>query len=915
MPQPRTTAATPDLSVPFWRQLRWQLILTFIVLAVLPAGVIEAINLSLTRNQAEQQVFNQLETVVQLKQNQLTGRLHDSQAALRFILSDPIVERMAAVLQEQQPMLDDQAPINALLQQLATSTTQGVRFSKLLLYTPSGLIVAASDPLQIGKLVNRQPYFAPSLTQSYIQPPYYSLSGGALSMVITEPIRDPAGQLIGVLAGELDLNFLARFMLERSGLGETGETYLVSLESNYLLTPSRFEGYPLTQAYHSEGIDRALRGESGAGVYYNYRNPPVEVFGSYRWIPELQAGLIAEIEVSEALASYLQARTSSIGLTLLSILLAAAVGLFMTARISQPIGLLTRAAVKVAGGDLSQQVTIPQRNEMGVLATVFNTMTNELKQIHEDLEQRIIARTAELAKATEEAQAARAAAEEANRLKDRFLANMSHELRTPLNSIINFSYILQTGMRGELNEDQKDYLTRIYDSGEHLLGLINDILDLAKIEAGRMDLFKEPLKLPELVRGVMSTATGLLKDKPVELRQELAPDLPQVMADRTRIRQVLLNLLSNAAKFTDRGSITVHAAQEGEYVVLSVSDTGIGIPPEHLDHIFEEFRQIDGEANRRYEGTGLGLAICRRLVEMHGGQVWAESTVGEGSTFFFTLPIVEASTPAAAPALAQLLTAAQEQEGEGRTVVVIDDDRAAIEIIAAYLSKDGYTVYGISDSRIALEETRRLKPAAIILDILMPYKDGWEVLSELKTDPELQTVPVMLYTIVEDQKMGYYLGASAYLTKPINEEQLRSTVARLVSQGSRILVIDDDPNAREIITQHLKRVNSYQILTASNGREGLEQIAKAPPDLIILDLMMPEVDGFAVLEQLDASPQTQTIPVIVLTAKDLTAAERGFLQQRVKGLLSKGVVSAEHILSNVAQVLKTANHPTVEGTC
>jgi predicted ATPase/signal transduction histidine kinase/CheY-like chemotaxis protein/tRNA A-37 threonylcarbamoyl transferase component Bud32 len=546
--------------------------------------------------------------------------------------------------------------------------------------------------------------------------------------------------------------------------------------------------------------------------------------------------------------------------------------------------------------NLATDVFTPTRIEILRLLSSQAAIALENALLYERVQQR----TDELALAAAEAQAARSAAEQANELKSQFLANMSHELRTPLNSIINFTLILSTGRRGPLNEGQLDFLNRVLQSGEHLLGLINDILDLSKIEAGRMELYKETIDLAEVVPNVLETAAGLTKGRSIILREEIAPDLPPIEGDRTRIRQILLNLLSNAAKFTEQGSITVRVTQEDHELVVQVVDTGIGIAAEHLGEIFEEFRQVEGASNRRYEGTGLGLTIVRRLVELHNGRIWVESTPGVGSTFSFSLPI--AVVLPTEPMLATRYTTA---ERNSVPILVIDDDSAAIEIVAEYLERDGYTVYGITDSRWALDEARRIQPAAIILDVLMPYKDGWQVLTELKADAALQSVPVALYTIVEEQKLGFYIGASAYLTKPISEPQLRTTVTQLVGNNASIMVIDDDPNALEIVSHHLEQAGAYRVTTANNGQAGLDQIALTRPDLIILDLMMPEVDGFAVLDHLERNPDTRTLPVIVLTAKDLTRDEHNFLQQRVRGLLAKGSTSPDQLLGKVSDLLVT----------
>jgi anti-anti-sigma factor len=390
-------------ALPFWRQLRWSLIVSFVCLAVLPVGITEALTLPQAKEQAQQQVFNQLTSVAELKQNQIARWIEDSQVALDFLLSSPLRDKLVALVADPSTSTDAQNDINSILKEEIAAqhgdTDSGLRFRTLFVYTADGHIVAASDGVIIGRVVSRQPYFAESLKGEYIQPPHYTVGTANLAMFVTQPVIDQQGQIVGVLAGELDLAALGKIMLARSGLGESGETYLVSVENNYLLTPSRFEGYPLTRAYHSQGIDRALRGEEGSGVYTNYRDPFVSVFGVYRWVPGLQAALLTEIDVSEALSSFLQARNLSIAMAAAAILAAIAFGLFTATRVSDPISTLTRMAARIAGGDLSQRTHIAQRNEIGLLASVFNTMTSQLQETQESLERRVAERTAELEQA------------------------------------------------------------------------------------------------------------------------------------------------------------------------------------------------------------------------------------------------------------------------------------------------------------------------------------------------------------------------------------------------------------------------------------------------------------------------------------------------------------------------------------
>ncbi len=494
---------------------------------------------------------------------------------------------------------------------------------------------------------------------------------------------------------------------------------------------------------------------------------------------------------------------------------------------------------------------------------------------------------------------------EVDRLKSQFLANMSHELRTPLNSIIGFSRVILKGIDGPLTDLQRQDLEAIHNSGQHLLGLINDILDLSKIEAGRMELVFEEVNLYDIIEGVMATAKALVKDKSIELRKEVAEDLPTIIADGKRIRQVMLNLLSNAAKFTEEGYICLRAQADDRYVTISIEDTGIGIPPEKHEEIFQEFTQVDASTTRRYAGTGLGLPISRHFVEMHGGQIWVESELGKGSTFYFTLPIRGPKQ--------------EEEPSEGedvavevgkKLILVVDDDESVITLYKRYLDKRDYQVVGLTESQQALQWAMNLKPYAIILDILMPRKDGWSVIQELKSTPETRDIPVIICSIVGDTGRGFSLGAADYLVKPIMEDELLNALSRLDGQAQeKVLIIDDNPDDIQLLRRILEEGQGCMVLEASNGADGIALIQAERPNLVILDLMMPEVDGFAVLEAVKANPSTRDIPIIVVTAKDLSEEDRQRLAGRTISLLQKGIFQQEELLEDVAEALArlTAN--------
>ncbi|HYF61163.1 MAG TPA: response regulator [Herpetosiphonaceae bacterium] len=510
-------------------------------------------------------------------------------------------------------------------------------------------------------------------------------------------------------------------------------------------------------------------------------------------------------------------------------------------------------------------------------------------------------REANLAQTNVALAAAKTAAEEANQLKSRFLANMSHELRTPLNAIINFTAFMER--YGDFSERQRDLQQRVLYNADHLLGLINDILDLSKIEAGRMELLCEATELQPLIEGVMTTAMGLTRDKGLELNEDIPEELPIMVIDKVRIRQVLLNLLSNAVKFTEQGSITLAITQPDDKTIqVAVTDSGVGVSPENQQRIFEEFQQIQNEAMPQQQGTGLGLPISKRLVEMHGGQMWMESVVGQGSTFYFTLPINAGSpeAPADQPALGLNLSS----NGDGAIdIFVIDDIEDSHETFRIMLEPAGYRVTGVTDSRQALAAIKQSQPRLIISDVQMPHIDGWELLAQIKNDPAIAHIPVIICSVVDQGTIGLVLGARKHIVKPIREETLLAVVQECVESTARVLVVDDNADARQVMRGILTTIG-YQLGEAGNGVEAMAAIEAHKPDLIILDLMMPEMDGFEVLRLLRSNPAYATIPVIIVSAKDLDAQEHEWLMGRAQGVIAKRQLSETEFLQHIQRVFK-----------
>jgi signal transduction histidine kinase/DNA-binding response OmpR family regulator len=526
----------------------------------------------------------------------------------------------------------------------------------------------------------------------------------------------------------------------------------------------------------------------------------------------------------------------------------------------------------------------------------------ELEQYSAELEATVAQRTLQLKQMME-------AAEAANRAKSGFLANMSHELRTPMNAIIGYSEMLMEDAEDAGNEEAAGDLQKIHGAGTHLLSLINDVLDLAKIEAGKTTIHLETFEVPGMVDDVVSTIDTLVKKNGNRLQVEVDEAIGAMRADITKVRQALFNLLSNAAKFTREGVIglVVRGVQEdgGDWIQMSVSDSGIGIPPEKIDHVFDEFSQADETTTRDYGGTGLGLPISRRFCQMMGGDILVESTVGAGSTFTIRLPREVAGATEEATAVVETSPAVIPEPREERVVLVVDDDPSALDLLGRTLQEAGVRVVTASQGKEALDLARTLHPAAITLDVLMPGMDGWEVLRELKADPVTQDIPVVMVTMTDDRALGYALGATEFLTKPVQRAKLVQLLERYASEdtGRRALVVDDKPENRELLRRALEH-EDWQVSEAENGQVALEKLAEQAPSLILLDLMMPVMDGFEFLRQLRGAETDGHVPVIVLTAKVLTDEESRELEAATIGVLSKHGADERTVAEEVRSILQ-----------
>ncbi|MEM8777460.1 MAG: response regulator [Cyanobacteria bacterium P01_G01_bin.49] len=853
----------------------------------------------------------------------ITERITEEQAAQTFDMADKVKRSMEERFMDIKQMANLSIFADPRLREIATPqqkdrTLQRVIESSDGLYNSIGIFEMNGDRIAQGEtgiaLPNHKSrdYFQAVLEtdQPAIAQPRPSKTTGVFSLHFAAPVKDAlSNQTIGIIRSRATVEDLENSIKNYGHEGTTSYVLTNNKSDAFISNVDEWEKDNFIKDFPIlKDIIEARQATTVTAVGENSKEEwlisyvPIANLSGH---PDLDWDAVLLTKTSVAFAAQQQLLWTFILGTGLTALFIGIIAAYLANRMTRPLLASTKAVEKLGKGELDTRITIEGEDELATLGSNINLMAEQIQSLLGEKEER----NAELAFNIEEVKKAKASAEEANQAKSSFLANMSHELRTPMNAIIGYSEMLQEEAEDLGQEDFLPDLQKIHASGKHLLNLINDILDLSKIEAGRMEIYPETFEVTTLIEEITATIDPLIQKNANSLIIRCSDDVGSMYSDLTKMRQSLFNLLSNASKFTDKGTITLdverYSKDNRDWLRFQVSDSGIGISPDQIDKLFKEFSQADASTTRKYGGTGLGLAITKKFCQMMEGDISVKSQAGKGSTF--TIDVPAQVTVAQNPTLAERSENVHLPSHSLDTILVIDDDPQVRDIIERFLTKQGFFVKTASSGQEGLKLAKEIQPDAIILDVMMPEMDGWAVLSTLKADTQLAQIPVTMMTMVDDKNRGFALGATDYLLKPIDRHALMAILERyqLNPSASTVMVVDDEATMREMTRRQLEK-QGWDVIEAENGLQALEMMANYSPALIVTDLMMPEMDGFELIERLREHPQWNLVPVIVLTAKDLTQNESDRLNVSVQRVFQKGAYDRHTLLLEVYDRVSSA---------
>lgn len=729
------------------------------------------------------------------------------------------------------------------------------------------------------------------------------------------PVRDGNSKIIGIIYGVIDLRHIRRIVGSLS-TKKYAFAYLIDSEGSILIHPGKaklrkdfeWKSIPPVKLFvnHKENA-----GHVKLDIYPNVDG--LRVVGTVTHVPGTDWGLILERKERDVYGKIYSFFWISFAVSLVILLIGILVAYrFVNSSLSQ-FEKLNVGAEAIAAGDLHHRIKINTDDEIEELSEAFNQMAISLEKQKENY----LDALEQLKEKKKELEVSNLHLKEASQLKSEFLANMSHELRTPMNTIIGYTSIILDGIYGELSGKQESSLKKIYQNARNLSHLIDDILNLSKIDAGKMPIFTERFFIKEVIKEALSPYKSRISEKGLDLNLNIKSNI-EIETDRSKVKQVLTHLINNAVKFTNEGGITISCekSKTDDYLKITVNDTGIGIEEESLSKIFEEFRQLDGSYTREYGGTGLGLSIVKKILDMIEAKITVKSKVNEGSTFNIFLPIrLERQFLTSTPVKPELKPDEKDKTNESedtkeiedvtkKVILVIDDEPDVIEMMKDTVKRTSYRVVGSNSGDEGVKLARKIRPYLITIDINIPGKNGWEVIKELKRDPITLDIPIFIISIADEKAKGFSMGVTEYFVKPIDRNLLLRRLAVLSRiRGKRILVIDDDHYFLENFF-YILREHGFILTSCDNGTEGMEKLKTEKPDLLILDIMMPKFSGYDVLDAMEKKNLSKDVPVIILTAKELTRYEHEELSKRVVTIIKKTGISREELLPRLRSVLE-----------